>query len=330
MPNYFDYISEAADRYDEPGFIEESVNDSFNETIADMDLYCFQEGLGTVAAVLGAAAILGLLIALIHKIVSSLSSSTKTAKKAMDKAQKAGFTAIVSAPDAKSHHKNNDNMSSGSGTPTSTNTEPPSASAQASTPKSNEPRVINSPYKIEVVDTRKEKFRSAYSQITQFFRTAQRFFDKYSDLDPSEYKNGAFETKLYNSSEYNDIITDRLLKPVPKSLDGLLAYKPKWELSELKMIFDSLERYIKEFKDIESELKETKLRVETERGQDDMFIEDHSKRFQANVAKISAFSTMLDNDLHITCKDIYDAVKVNAKYGGVMIGRNNELKGKTR
>ena len=317
MANYFDYISEAADRYEEPEFIEESVNDSFNETIADMDLYCFQEGLGTVAAVLGAAAILGLLIALIHKIVSSLSSSTKTAKKAMDKAQKAGYTAIVSDPNAKSHHKNN-----GSGD---------NASAQASAPKSNEPRVINSPYKIEVVDTRKEKFRSAYIQITQFFRTAQRFFDKYSDLDPSEYKNGAFETKLYNSSEYNDIITDRLLKPVPKSLDGLLAYKPKWELSELKMIFDSLERYIKEFKDIESELKETKIRVETERGQDDMFIEDHSKRFQANVAKISAFSTMLDNDLHITCKDIYDAVKANARYGkGVMIGGKNELKGKTR
>lgn len=322
MTNYFDYISEAADRYDEPEFIEESVNDSFNETIADMNLYCFQEGLGTVAAVLGAAAILGLLIAIIRKIVNSLSSSTKTAKKAMDKAQKAGYTAIVSDPDAKSHHKNNGSVDNGGNND--------NASAQASAPKSNEPREIHSPYKIEVVDTRKGKFRSAYSQITQFFRTAQRFFDKYSDLDPSEYKNGAFESKLYNSSEYNDIITDKLLKSVPKSLDGLLTYKPKWELSELRGIFDSLERHIKELKDIESELKETKIRVETERGQDDMFIEDHSKRFQANVAKISTFSTMLDNDLHITCKDIYDAVKVNAKYGGVMIGRNNELKGKTR
>lgn len=323
MPNYFDYISESAERYDEPDFVEESVNDSFNETIADMDLHCFQEGLGTVAAVLGAAAILGLLIALIHKIVNSLSSSTKTAKKAMDKAQKAGYTAIVSDPDAKSHHNNSGSEDNGGNND--------NASAQASAPKSNEPRVIHSPYKIEVVDTRKEKFRSAYSQITQFFRTAQRFFDKYSDLDPSEYKNGAFESKLYNSSEYNDIISNRLLKPVPKSLDGLLAYKPKWDLGELQMIFESLEKYIKEFKDIESELKETKIQVESTRGQDDMFIEDHSKRFQANVAKISAFSTMLDNDLHITCKDIYGAVKANAGYGkGVMIGGKNELKGKTR
>lgn len=326
MPNYFDYISDGAERYDEPDFIEESVNDTFNETIADMDLYCFQEGLGTVAAVLGAAAILGILIALIHKIVNSLSSSTKTAKKAMDKAQKAGYTAIVSNPDAKSHHKNNGSDDNGGNGGNNDN-----ASAPAPAPKSNEPRVIHSSYKIEVVDTRKEKFRSAYSQITQFFRTAQRFFDKYSDLDPSEYKNGAFESKLYGSSEYNDIIGDRLLKPVPKSLDGLLAYKPKWDLGELKMIFDSLEGYIKEFKNIESELKETKIQVESTRGQDDMFIEDHSKRFQANVAKISAFSTLLDNDLHITCKDIYDAVKANARYGkGVMIGGKNELKGKTR
>lgn len=100
MPNYFDYISEAADRYDEPDFIEESVNDSFNETIADMDLYCFQESLLVGAIVVGALALIGLLIAILSKILKGSSSSaglktqTKKAEKALDSLKKKGITEI--------------------------------------------------------------------------------------------------------------------------------------------------------------------------------------------------------------------------------------------
>lgn len=82
MPNYFDYISESAAKYDEPEFIEEGVTDSFNETIADMDLYCFQESLVVGAIIVGAIALIGLLIVVIKKIINGSSSSGGMKKQA--------------------------------------------------------------------------------------------------------------------------------------------------------------------------------------------------------------------------------------------------------
>lgn len=316
MPNYFDYISESADRYNEPEFIEESVNDSFNETIADMDLHCFQEGLGTVAAVLGAAALIGLLIVLVRKIIKSLGSSTKSAKEALDKAKKAGVEEIASSPSAPSHHDNGGNGGSSNSTPTS----------EEST------RVIQSSYKIEVVDPNGANFKAAEGAIIKYFETANRFFQKYESLQPSEYNKGPVSfTKLYNDEDYNETLSGNSLKSLPKSVEGLLIHKPKWGIDELNAIFVSLEGHIKHFQRIESDLKETKVQLETSRNVNDMFMKERTKEFQANVAKISAFSTMIDTDLHITCKDIYDTVNANLGYGNatVVSGRHT-LKGKTR
>lgn len=88
MPNYFDYIKESAERYDEPEFVEESVTDSFNETIADMDLYCFQESLVVGAIIVGAIALIGLLIVVIKKIINGSSSSGGGMKKQAAKMEK--------------------------------------------------------------------------------------------------------------------------------------------------------------------------------------------------------------------------------------------------
>lgn len=105
MPNYFDYISEAADRYEEPEFIEESVNDSFNETIADMDLYCFQESLLVGAIVVGALALIGILLKVVSKIIRGTSSSSglklqnKTMKKAVDSIKSSGVETIDFQPE---------------------------------------------------------------------------------------------------------------------------------------------------------------------------------------------------------------------------------------
>lgn len=97
MANYFDYISEAADRYDEPEFIEESVNDSFNETIADMDLYCFQESLVVAGAIVGIGALVGLLITFIKKIIDHFSTSTSTVDKKAKELEKAGVNTIAAS-----------------------------------------------------------------------------------------------------------------------------------------------------------------------------------------------------------------------------------------
>lgn len=100
MPNYFDYINDGAEKYDEPDFMEESVNDTFNDTIADMDLYCFQESLLVGAIVVGALALIGILIAILSKILKGSSSSaglktqTKKAEKALDSLKKKGITEI--------------------------------------------------------------------------------------------------------------------------------------------------------------------------------------------------------------------------------------------
>lgn len=94
MPNYFDYISESAERYDEPEFIEESVNDSFNETIADMDLYCFQESLLVAGAVVSIAALIGLIIALVKKMIDVFSNSSKSIDKKMKNLEREGVTSI--------------------------------------------------------------------------------------------------------------------------------------------------------------------------------------------------------------------------------------------
>ena len=88
MPNYFDYISDGCERYDEIGFIEESVNDTFNDTIADMDLYCFQESLLVGTIVVGALALIGILIAVIKKIINGSSGSGGGMKKQADKMEK--------------------------------------------------------------------------------------------------------------------------------------------------------------------------------------------------------------------------------------------------
>ena len=95
MPNYFDYISDGAQRYDEPDFIEESVNDSFNDTIADMDLYCFQESLVVAGAVIGIATLIGLLIAFIKKIIDHFSTSTSAVDKKAKELEKSGVNAIA-------------------------------------------------------------------------------------------------------------------------------------------------------------------------------------------------------------------------------------------
>lgn len=316
MPNYFDYISESAERYDEPEFIEESVNDSFNETIADMDLHCFQEGLGTVAAVLGAAALIGLLIVLVRKIIKSLGSSTKSAKEALDKAKKAGVEEIASSPSAPSHHGNSEGGNGGNAPTTS----------EEST------RVIQSSYKIEVVDPNGANFKAAEGAIVQYFEAANRFFQKYESLQPSEYNKGAVSfTSLSNDEDYNETLSGGSLKSLPKSVGGLLIYKPKWRIDELNAIFAALEGHIQHFQRIESELKETKVQLETSRNVNDMFIKDHTKEFQANVAKISAFSTLIDTDLHITCKDIYDTVNANLGYSNAtVVSGRHALKGKTR
>ena len=88
MPNYFDYINEGAEKYDEPDFIEESVNDAFNDTIADMDLYCFQESLVVGAIVVGVLALIGILIAVIKKIINGSSGSGGGMKKQAAKMEK--------------------------------------------------------------------------------------------------------------------------------------------------------------------------------------------------------------------------------------------------
>jgi hypothetical protein len=88
MPNYFDYISESATKYDEPEFIEEGVADSFNETIADMDLHCFQESLVVGAIIVGAIALIGLLIVVIKKIINGSSGSGGGMKKQAAKMEK--------------------------------------------------------------------------------------------------------------------------------------------------------------------------------------------------------------------------------------------------
>jgi len=95
MPNYFDYISDGAKRYDEPDFIEESVNDTFNDTIADMDLHCFQESLLVAGAVVGIAALIGLLIAFIKKIIEHFSTSTSAVDKKAKELEKAGVNTIA-------------------------------------------------------------------------------------------------------------------------------------------------------------------------------------------------------------------------------------------
>lgn len=97
MPNYFDYISDGAERYDEPDFIEESVNDSFNDTIADMDLYCFQESFLVAGAVVGIAALIGLLIAFIKKIIEHFSTSTSVVDKKAKELEKAGVNTIAAS-----------------------------------------------------------------------------------------------------------------------------------------------------------------------------------------------------------------------------------------
>lgn len=89
MPNYFDYISESAVKYDEPEFIEEEVTDSFNETIADMDLHCLQESLVVGAIVVGVVALIGLLIVVIKKIINGSSGSGGGMKKQAAKMEKA-------------------------------------------------------------------------------------------------------------------------------------------------------------------------------------------------------------------------------------------------
>lgn len=88
MPNYFDYINESAVRYDEPEFVEESVNDSFNETIADMDLHCFQESLIVGAIIIGAVALIGLLIVIMKKIINGSSGGNGGMKKQAAKMEK--------------------------------------------------------------------------------------------------------------------------------------------------------------------------------------------------------------------------------------------------
>jgi hypothetical protein len=97
MPNYFDYISESAAKYDEPEFIEEEVTDSFNETIADMDLYCFQESLVVAGVIVGIAALIGLLITFIKKIIDHFSTSTSTVDKKVKELEKAGVNTIATS-----------------------------------------------------------------------------------------------------------------------------------------------------------------------------------------------------------------------------------------
>ena len=99
MPNYFDYISDASERYDEPEFIEESVNDSFNETIADMDLHCFQESLLVAGAIVGITALIALLIAFIKKIIDHFSTSTTVIDKKTKELEKAGIDTIAATPE---------------------------------------------------------------------------------------------------------------------------------------------------------------------------------------------------------------------------------------
>lgn len=104
MPNYFDYISDGAERYDEPDFIEESVNDTFNDTIADMDLHCFQESLVVAGVVVGIAGLIALLIFLIKKILDGkgstpgLKQQNKEMKKAVNDLRRSGVEAIDCRP----------------------------------------------------------------------------------------------------------------------------------------------------------------------------------------------------------------------------------------
>lgn len=104
MPNYFDYINESAERYDEPEYIESTVQESFDETIADMDLYCFQESLVVAGAVIGIAALIALLIFVIKKALDGrggsggLKQQNKKMKKAIDDLEKAGVEGIDCRP----------------------------------------------------------------------------------------------------------------------------------------------------------------------------------------------------------------------------------------
>ena len=108
MPNYFDYISDGAERYDEPDFIEESVNDTFNDTIADMDLHCFQESLVVAGVVVGIAGLIALLIFLIKKILDGkgstpgLKQQNKEMKKAVNDLRRSGVQAINCKPNTTS------------------------------------------------------------------------------------------------------------------------------------------------------------------------------------------------------------------------------------
>lgn len=112
MPNYFDYISESAERYEEPEFVEESVSDSFDETIADMDLHCFQESLIVAGAVIGIAALITLLIVVIKRALDGrggsggLKQQNKKMKKAIDALEKAGVEGVECRP--KGTGKNDD------------------------------------------------------------------------------------------------------------------------------------------------------------------------------------------------------------------------------
>lgn len=316
MPNYFDYISESAERYDEPDFVEESVNDAFNDTIADMDLYCFQEGLATVAAIIGGAAIIGLLIALIRKIISALSSTSGSAKKAFKEAKKAGVETIVAKPGAKTHD-NGGSASSATDSTGSTSTETETGSSQKSLKDGfafgtgSDKTVIQSNYIIEIVDWKSAAWRKAYTQIKAFFNKAIDFFQKYSE---TVVGNNQWPNSLREKAK--ELMSPEILSGVPSTLDSLKLRKEEWRITDLEERFVTLEKeIIPELKGYESDLRDIELSVKSAQGDRPVFEGHGETKFRANTVKISKFNTMLENNLNVTCKDIRDSVRMNLHRG---------------
>lgn len=162
MPNYFDYIKESAERYDEPEFVEESVTDSFNETIADMDLYCFQESLVVAGIAVGIAGLIALLIFIIKKVINGSSSGSglkhqnKQMKKDVEALKKAGVDAVDCRPNKSQESKPSSPKPSESNGETSK-----SKSAEATSYESRSNRAVGDADFSYLQDSRKKNNRGA-------------------------------------------------------------------------------------------------------------------------------------------------------------------------
>lgn len=305
MPNYFDYITDAADKYDEPDFIEESVQDGFNNTIADMDLYCFQESLVLGGVALGLLALIGLLIALIRKIISGGSGSSGLKKQTKQMSKDVKTLEKMGIRNIKVNKTNKETKPSES--PKSDKPENHSNTLSTSMPASNvtiieDELIDNSTNKIVIVDLEKGKAKVCMDESEGFLDSSTMLLkfarDKGKKVDG---KSGTTARRTIEkardkgSEEYAGFDFNKVIKPIdfPPSSGEYKTELTNINTQRIKVdIIDPIDKKVRVLSAIHNELKKLENEIKHNNVDEKLFSsKDCEKKYRNNFNGVGKFLT---------------------------------------